>query len=257
MPWDPTIYGRFSSERARPFGDLLAQINVESPGTIVDLGCGAGALTQTLSERWPAAHVIGVDNSAEMLAAAQPLSQRGRLEFVEADLATWKCATPIDLIVSNAALHWIDDHAALLARLTAVLAAGGTLAVQMPNNFRAPSHTILFDLVHEARWRERVAGVGLHADSVQPLAWYVERLHALGCVVNAWETTYMHVLRGPQPVLNWLRGTSLRPLLARLDEQEAAEFERELGRRLDQAYPPSGDVTLFPFSRIFFSARNT
>jgi trans-aconitate 2-methyltransferase len=254
MTWDPKQYGRFAGERSRPFFDLLARIQREQVGAAADLGCGPGELTRVLAERWPGARFIGVDSSPEMLAAAAAYQLPGRLRFVQADIATWRSDEPLDLIVSNAALHWVHGHERLLPALAAMLTPGGTLAVQMPDNFEAPSHRAIREVAEGPRWGPVLAGVGLQAGVVRSVTWYVEHLRSLGFEVDAWETTYIHVLKGDNPVLEWIKGSALRPLLARLEAAAAAEFLREVGDRLRRAYPPSGDMTLLPFPRLFFVA---
>jgi trans-aconitate 2-methyltransferase len=221
---------------------------------IADLGCGPGNLTRTLTERWPAARVVGVDNSSEMLQQAQPLSVPGRLEFVLADIASWSSEKPLDLIVSNAALQWVGDHQALLTWFANMLAPGGTLAVQMPVLFENPAHLAIEETQADPRWKALLHGVGLHQQSVLPLVWYVERLHDLGFAVDAWQTTYVHVLTGENPVLEWYKGTALRPLLHRLGPQAREEFLHEVGLRLQAAYPARAGITLLPFPRLFFVA---
>lgn len=200
--WDANEYNKFAAERERPFADLLEQAAQSRTVTrqIVDLGCGPGRLTRQLAERWPAARVVGVDNSPEMLAKAQPLAILGRLEFVQADLAAWSPDQPVDLILSNAALHWIADHDSLLRRLTGWLAPGGTLAVQMPNRFDGPVQKAIDATAADPRWAAQLRGVGLHRGSVQKIEWYARHLQSLGFLVNAWETTYVHVLTGKDPV---------------------------------------------------------
>ena len=257
MTWDPATYGQFADERARPFFDLVGQVRVDDPRSIVDLGCGAGAGARTLAERWPAARVVGVDNSEAMLACARPLAIPGRLEFVHGQIEGWTADRPVDLLVSNAACHWVSDHERLIPRLAGAVGPRGALAIQMPNNFRSPSHLAIYDTAAEPRWEARLAGVGLHRDSVLPLTTYAERLLGLGFEVNAWETTYVHVLRGEDPVLVWLRGTALRPILSALEPAEVDEFQRRLAARLRLAYPATGDVTLLPMSRVFFVAKRS
>ncbi|HET6328331.1 MAG TPA: methyltransferase domain-containing protein [Planctomycetaceae bacterium] len=256
MTWDANQYNKFAAERERPFADLVEQ--AAQSGTeirqIVDLGCGPGRLTQQLAERWPAAHVVGVDNSPEMLAKAQPLAIPDRLEFVQADLAIWSPDQPVDLILSNAALHWIADHDRLLTRLAGWVAPSGTLAVQMPNRFDGPVQKAIDETAADPRWAAQLRGVGLHRGSVQPIDWYVRFLQGLGFAVNAWETTYVHVLSGENPVLEWFRGTGLRPLLARLDRTAAEQFSADLAARLTALYPPHNGTTLFPMPRLFFVA---
>lgn len=253
--WDANQYLKFAQERARPFLDLLAQVPCEHPAAIVDLGCGAGNLTRLLAERWPAACVVGIDTSAEMLAQAQKHALPGRLEFVQADLASWSPPAPVDLLVSNAALQWVPDHERLLTRFAGILARGGVLAVQVPDRFQGPTQAALDDTVADPRWSAHLTGIGLHKDSVRPLDWYVERLHDLGFKVNAWQATYLHVLTGASPVLEWMKGTAVRPLLAALPEALRESFLLALGERFARAYPPRRDKTLFPFPRLFFVGR--
>jgi len=239
VTWNPGQYGKFADERSRPFFDLLGRVEGEF-ASIADLGCGTGELTEALAVRWPGARVIGVDDSREMLAKAP----RGRVEFVEADLATWRPPGPLGLVFSNAAIQWVPDHEQLLAHWVGMLGPGGVLAVQQPGNFDAPSHVILRELLAERKLEPR-------ASPVLPLAWYVERLQALGCAVDAWETTYVHVLAGEDPVLEWVKGTALTPYLSRV----GPDFVEEYRRRLGEAYPPGPKGTLFPFRRLFFVAR--
>ncbi|WP_020475622.1 methyltransferase [Zavarzinella formosa] len=252
--WDAKEYLKFADERSRPFADLLGQVRQQECRRIVDLGCGTGHLTLTLAERWPAARVTGVDQSAEMLAKATPLAIPHRLEFVQADIADWSADGPVDLLVSNAALHWLGDHRGLFTRLAGLLAPGGTLAVQMPNRFRTATQFAVEEATADPRWASRLQGVGLHRESVMPLTWYVDLLHDLGFAVNAWETTYVHVLTGENPVVEWLKGTGLRPLLERLEAEEQADFLRILSERLKADYPARGNTTLLPMPRVFFVA---
>jgi trans-aconitate 2-methyltransferase len=256
MTWDAEQYNKFAAERARPFADLMAQVERDPKKTryVVDLGCGPGKLTRQLAERWPAARVVGVDNSAEMLAKAQPLAIAGRVEFVRADVAAWSPAQPVDFLLSNAALHWLADHDALLRRLAGWLEPGGTLAVQMPNRFDGPVQQAIDATAADPRWAVQLKGVGLHRGSVQPVEWYVRSLQDLGFVVNAWETAYIHVLTGEDPVLEWFQGTGLRPLLARLNNATADQFRSQLAARLSALYPPRKGTTLFPMPRLFFVA---
>lgn len=255
LMWDATQYAKFSNERSRPFYDLAAQVSHERPHTIVDLGCGTGELTRSLAERWPEARVTGVDTSTEMLVKSAAFAIPGRLEFLRQDISDWSPPGPVDVILSNAALQWVEDHVALLPRLVGFLATGGVLAVQMPQRFRAASQSTIDEVAKDARWSKRLTGAGLHPDSVMPVDWYVHTLRGLGCTVNAWETTYVHVLSGENPVLEWFKGTALRPLLARLDESEKRVFEQELGPRLLKLYPARDDVTLLPFPRLFVVAK--
>ena len=254
MIWDAQQYLKFSDERSRPFGDLLARVTTSNPHFIADLGCGPGNLTRTLSERWPTARVLGVDNSPEMLEQARSLEIAGRLAFLRADIRSWSPDEPVDLIVSNAAFQWVNDHAALLARLVTFLSSDGILAVQMPYHFQNPAHLLIEETKADPRWRESLGGVGLHQQSVMPPEWYVERLLDLGLTVDAWQTTYIHILSGENPVLEWYKGTALRPLLKALEPKDQTELLRELGGRLKAVFPAKGSVTLLPFPRVFFVA---
>lgn len=252
--WDANQYLRYADERARPFHDLVANIPPGTARLIADLGCGPGNLTQLLAERWALSQVIGVDSSTEMLAQARPLALPGKLEFVQADLASWTPPAPLDLIVSNAALQWVPGHERLISHLAGLLAEDGTLAVQMPYHFGDPSHLAIEETKSSPRWSPLLGAIGLNQKSVMPPAWYVERLLDLGFTVNAWQTTYIHVLTGENPVLEWFKGSALRPLLKALDAKDQAEFLAELGGKLKAAYPPRNGITLLPFPRIFFIA---
>ncbi|GAB2813861.1 methyltransferase domain-containing protein [Actinocorallia aurea] len=243
--WDPAQYGLFSAERSRAFFELAARVRVKDPHRVADLGCGDGALTATLADRWPAARVEGVDSSPEMIEAARRRQVPG-LTFAQADLAEWAPDLPVDVIVSNAALQWVPGHVALLGRLLDHLAPGGVLAFQVPGNAGAPSHTILRELAAEhgapQEWQEVLEPEG-----------YLAALAGLGCETDVWETTYLQVLHGTDPVVDWMKGTALRPVLAALDDPE--DFLAAYAARLREAYPPTGHGTVFPFRRIFAVAR--
>jgi trans-aconitate 2-methyltransferase len=251
--WDPELYGRFSDERSRPFHELVARIGAAAPAAVVDLGCGDGGLTATLLDRWPDASVLGVDSSESMLAAAAA-RKSDRLSFVQGQIEDWQPASPVDVLVSNAALQWVPRHLQLLPRLVSAVAPGGWLAFQVPGNFDAPSHTLLAALVDSPRWRGRLGGARWWPEIPDP-AGYVRELAGLGCRVDAWETTYAQVLGGTDPVLTWMRGTALRPSLERLSPAEAAEFEAELAPLLREAYPPQPYGTVLPFRRVFAVAQ--
>lgn len=256
--WDPKQYARFGEERSRPFHELLGRVDAAGARRVVDLGCGDGALTATLRERWPAARVEGIDSSPEMVEAARRHEVPGELEFCVGSVQQWAPAEPVDVLVSNAALQWVPGHLALLDRLAAALAPGGHLAFQVPGNFDAPTHRIVDELCAEPRWREALGsepGKGRPA-SHEPEE-YLEALLALGLEADVWETTYRHVLQGDGAVLEWLKGTRLRPVLAALDPAERDELLRELGGRLERAYPPGEHGTVLPFRRIFAVARST
>jgi trans-aconitate 2-methyltransferase len=250
--WDPATYLRFGGERARPFADLVNRVRVERPSTVVDLGCGEGALTASLAARWPTATVTGVDSSPEMLAAAAAHAVPGRVAFEDGDVRTWLPSAPVDVLVSNAVLHWVPGHDRLLSAWGSLLAPGGALAVQLPGNFRAPTHALLARLCRSPRWAGRLSAAAPSADAVLEPAGYLDVLTGADLVPDVWETTYLHVLSGPDPVLGWVRSTVLRPVLALLDAAEGAQLTADYAAALRLAYPPRPDgTTVLPFRRIF------
>lgn len=253
MPWDPTQYLKFAEPRLRPAIDLLARIRIADPVTVCDLGCGTGTVTRLLAERWPAAAVTGIDSSAAMLAQAAAVDSR--ITWQRASVAEWRPALTVDLIFSNAALHWLPDHATLFPRLMAALAPGGTLAVQMPRNFAAPSHTLIADVVRTGPWRAQLEPL-LAAAPVGVPAAYFRMLAPFAAHIDVWETEYLQILQGPDPVKEWVKGTWLRQFLDALPEVQRPAFERAYAERARAAYPAEADgATLFPFRRLFIIAR--
>lgn len=252
--WDPELYQRFGDERSRPFFDLVGRVAAPAPGMVVDLGCGPGTLTATLARRWPGAQIHGIDSSAEMIEAARALPAEGqRLRFALGDVRDWKPDGRVDVIVSNAVLQWIPDHLALLARWAGFLTGGGWLAFQVPGNFDQPSHQALRELAGSGRWRPLLAGVQFNRQAADP-AQYVDLLARAGLEVDAWETTYLHVLHGDDAVLDWYRGTGLRPVIAALPPEQADEFLADYRARMNEAYPAAPYGTVFPFRRVFVVA---
>jgi len=252
--WDPDTYLRYAGERSRPFLDLIARIDVPVAAVrrVVDLGCGPGQLTATLTERWPRANVVGVDSSAEMVERASQFAN-DRLTFERGRVEDWAPDRPVDVIVSNATLQWVPDHRRLFARWVETLRPHGCLAFQVPGNFDQPSHTILRDLAHESPYAEHAAAFELRP--VVDAVTYLADLTALGCRVDAWETTYVHVLRGEDAVFGWISGTGARPVLQALSDELRPSFEREYKARLRDAYPPTRHGTVLPFRRIFVVAQ--
>lgn len=252
MPWEPRTYLSFGAERTRPAVDLLARVPLERPRRVVDLGCGPGNSTRLLRERWPEADVTGVDSSEAMLVEART---HAGIRWERADLAHWRPREPCDVIFSNATLHWLDDHAALLPRLLAGLAPGGVLAVQMPRNFASASHVVVRDLAAGGPWAAKLTPL-LRVDPVAEPAAYYRMLAPHAKALDVWQTEYLHVLDGDNPVADWGRGSLLVPLFAALDEPERPAFEAESRRRIRAAYAPEADGrTLFPFKRLFIVAR--
>jgi trans-aconitate 2-methyltransferase len=308
--WDAGQYLRFGGERARPFFDLVAQVGATSPRYVSDLGCGPGNLTAALAKRWPEATVVGVDSSAEMIAAARasargpavgfaagsPGGDGGResparglwgagppmpggpggssprtgrvtggsapgdgtanLSFTLGDVRDWRPERPLDVLVCNAVLQWVPGHDELLLRWADLLAPGGWLAFQLPGNFDQPSHAIVKEMAASPRWRGPLADARLNRQAGDP-ADYVALLARPGFEVDAWETSYLHILPGENPVLEWTRGTTLRPVLAALDAEQAAAFVAEYGERLRAEYQPHPFGTIFPFRRVFAVVHRT
>jgi trans-aconitate 2-methyltransferase len=252
MSWDPDLYTRFADHRLRPALDLLARVALKAPARLADLGCGTGNVTALLAARWPGAETTGVDSSPEMLAKARARPER--IAWTLAPVEGWRAATPVDLVFSNAALHWLDRHDRLFPTLMDQLTSGGVLAVQMPRNHGAPSHRRVVELAREGPWRDRLEPL-LREHPVAEPAGYYDWLAPLAGDLDVWETEYQHVLDGEDAVLNWIRGTALRPLLDALAEAEGAAFLAELGARLRADYPSRPDGrTLFAFRRLFLVA---
>lgn len=250
--WDPAHYLSYADERGRPFFDLLGRVDAVDPRRVVDLGCGAGNLTVALAERWPAAEVIGLDSSAEMIARAPA---DGRVRFEVGDLREWaERQGKFDVLMTNAALQWVPGHLNLLPRLVARLAPKGWFACQVPGNFGQPSHTIRAELAADPRYAPYLAGV--EAPSSHDPADYHDALAPLGLAVDAWETTYLHVLHGPDAVFEWVSATGARPTLQALPDGLREEFAAEYRRRLRAAYPERNSRVLLPFRRVFVVAHN-
>ena len=250
MRWDPTQYARFADHRSRPFFELTARIGADHPGRVVDLGCGTGELTVTLAQRWPGASVSGIDSSPEMIARAPA---DGGVDFAVGD-ATEFDAAGVDVLVSNAMLQWVPSHQRLLARWAQELSPGGWLAFQVPSNFDAPSHRLMRELAQSSAWRAQLGGVLRHGDAVATPAEYLDLMAGQGLAVDAWQTTYEQVLTGEDPVLEWVRGTGLRPVLAALSDEDGARFSAEYAAQLREAYPARPYGTVFGFARTFVVA---
>ncbi len=264
--WNPEQYERFSDHRRRPFVDLTSRVSAGSPEIVVDLGCGAGALTLSLATRWPQARIIGVDNSAEMLDQGRRNDQHHRVEWTQVeDVATWDPAQvggPIDVITTNSLLQWVPSHRELIPGWVAALAPGGFFAMQVPGNFGAPSHTLLREIAAQSPRALELLPRLRGGEAVSEPAAYTSLLAGLGCEVDAWETTYQHILdpAGEQlvPVLEWTKGTALLPVLDVLTgEGERADFVAAYGKALLLAYPREPFGTVFAFRRIFAVAHKT
>ncbi len=250
--WDPGAYAEFGEHRLRPWHDLMARVGAALPRRVVDVGCGPGDATVLLAARWPGATLEAFDSSPEMVSAARARGVDARVR----DLRQWLPASDTDVLVSNAVLQWVPEHVELLKAWVRVLPGGGWLAVQVPGNFTAPSHTLIRELAAQPRWAPRLAGVLRGAETVHPVRHYAELLTAAGCAVDAWETSYLQRLDSADPVLAWVTGTALRPVRAALDDDAWARFRAELAPMLRDAYPPGSDgATWLPFRRVFVVAQ--
>jgi trans-aconitate 2-methyltransferase len=261
--WDPDQYRRYSAERSRPFHDLVGQITTVAPHEVTDLGCGPGTLTATLAQRWPQAYVHGIDASPEMIREAQPLAEPGRLGFSLGRIEEWQPEPEsVDVIVSNAALQWVPSHLDLLPVWAAALRPGGCLAIQMPAMGGSPATAVFRTVAMSKRWADRMGSVSLSpgprsgASPVRTMEEYADVLARLGLRVNAWQTTYLHLLPGDDPALEWFAGTGLRPYLDALaDDVEAlAQFRADIAAGLREAYPRMPYGTVMPFRRVFVVA---
>lgn len=253
VTWDPAQYLKFAGPRIQPAIDLLARVPLAAPVRIVDLGCGAGNVTALLARRWPDAAIVGVDDSAPMLARAR--AELPQVRWQLGSVADWTPEAPVDLVFSNAALHWLPEHPRLFGRLVDGLAPGGVLAVQMPRNFHAPSHTLVADVAREGPWRERLAPL-LRPPPVASPADYFDWLAPRAAALDLWETEYLQVLEGDDPVKEYTKGSYLRPFLDALAPDERPAFEADYAARVRAAYPRRADGrTLFPFRRLFLLLR--
>ena len=255
MPsWDADLYLRYADERTRPAIDLVARIGVSEPRRIIDLGCGPGNSTQVLRQRWPEAHIVGLDSSPEMIAAAKEAHPDGT--WLLGDVAAWTCDEPFDVVYSNAAFQWVPDHPALIPRLMGMVAPGGALAVQMPTHFHSPLHQLILEIAEMPEWREQLTAAR-GAIKVEKAEFYYDLLAPICRRVDLWETEYHHVLAGPEAILAWIRGTGLRPFLSALDDGGKNRFEELLLAGVEKAYPRRVDgKVLFGFRRLFLVAGN-
>jgi len=252
--WSAEQYTAFESERTRPVRDLLAALPHRPATAAVDLGCGPGNSTALLVQRFPEAEVTGIDSSPDMIAAAR--ARLPQLRFRVADIATWDPARRFDVILANAVLQWLPGHDALFPRLVAKLGPGGSLAVQMPDNLDEPAHRLMREVAADGPWATKLAATAAARAGVGSAAWYYGLLRPHCARVDVWRTTYHHPLAGgADAVVEWFKGSGLRPYLAPLDASEQAGFLAEYRDRIGSAYPAlSHGAVLLPFPRFFLVA---
>jgi trans-aconitate 2-methyltransferase len=254
MTWSARQYSSFEAERTRPVRDLLSAVPPVEVQRAVDLGCGPGNSTEVLAALYPGAVVSGVDSSPDMIAAAR--KRMPEVGFELADLSTWDEAGPFGVILANAVLQWVSDHATLMPRLIARLSPGGSLAVQMPDNLDEPAHRLMREIAARGPWADKLSGAAGARTARAGADYYYSLLKPHVARVDVWQTTYFHVLAGgPDAVVEWFKGSGLRPFLAPMDAGETALYLAEYRAGIALAYPPLPDGSvLLPFPRLFIVA---
>jgi trans-aconitate 2-methyltransferase len=251
--WDAELLLRFDAERERVVRDLIARIPGD-PRHIVDLGCGPGTSTRLLENQFAQARLTGVDVSEAMLAVAARRAQRAN--FVCADINAWRPDSPVDLVFADSALQWIGDHERLFARLMGWLAPGGALAVQMPDNRQEPSHALMRLIAADGPWADRLVPVAKTRALIATYSDYYRWLRPLSAALDIWQTAYIHPLEGVEAIVDWFRGSALRPFLAPLTPPEREEFLDRYRQGLSEAYEAEADGrVLFVYPRLFLLAR--
>lgn len=253
VAWDPQLYLKFDRERTQPAIDLAARIEVANPRKIVDLGCGPGNSTAILRARWPETEIIGLDSDEEMLRAAR--RDYPREYWLQQDAATWESRAGYDVVFSNAMLQWLPDHGAVLSRWFGSVAPGGALAVQIPSHLKSAVHRHILEVAADPRWNMLTTQASHAINTAEPQSYY-DLLCQQASRIDLWVTEYCHVLDGPAEIVNWMRGTGLRPFLSVLPlNDDRAAFEAALLDRVTASYPRRVDgKVLFPFRRLFFIA---
>jgi trans-aconitate 2-methyltransferase len=254
LDWNPALYRRYEDERTRPAQDLLARVPLSGAARVVDLGCGPGNSTELLVQRFPTAQVTGTDNSEAMLASARARLPQARFEF--SDISTWQPELPPDLIYANAALQWVPDHEALIPRLFAALAPGGVLAIQMPDNRLEPTHRLMREVAAEAPWAQAIGDADKLRTELLGIDGYYDLLAADAAKVDVWRTVYQHPMISAGAIVEWVRGTGLKPFVDRLTPELQGSYLAEYERRIALAYPPRADGRLLlAFPRMFIVAQ--
>ncbi len=254
MSWSAQQYVRFEDERTRPVRDLVNAIPGDQARSVIDLGCGPGNSTEVLAARFPDAVVTGVDSSADMIQAARQRLPAYRFEI--ATIEEWEALDPLDVILANAVLHWVPDHAELLPRLVGKLAAGGSLAIQMPDNLNEPALRLMSEVGAGGPWGDKLADATKARTNLENAGWYYDLLRPYCTRIDVWRTTYHHPLvGGSAAVVEWFKGSGLRPFLDPLDATEKAAYLDHYQEAIARAYPAMADgAVLLPFPRLFVIA---
>lgn len=252
--WNSEQYLKFKKQRTQPAVDLAERLG-GVPSEIIDLGCGPGNSTRVLKNRFPQAHIVGADNSADMVKKAR--SDNPDLEFITLDISKdlSEFNGKYDVVFSNACLQWLPNHRELLPRLFGLLKKGGTFAVQIPMNYDEPIHKIICSVSESGKWNERFPEKRIFGTLTKPE--YFDTLSSLTDDFEIWQTTYSHRMPGIESIIEWYRATGLRTYLAALSEEDGAEFIADISKELEKQYPKrkNGEI-IFDFPRFFFIAVN-
>jgi trans-aconitate 2-methyltransferase len=254
VTWSAKQYTIFEDERTRPVRDLVSALPDIEARAVVDLGCGPGNSTEVLAVRFPDAAILGLDSSPDMIEAAR--RRLPRAQFSVGRIEAWTDAGPFDVILANAVLHWIPNHRTLLPELVARLATGGALAIQMPDNLEVPAHRLMREVAAEGPWAEMLAAASAARTHIESANWYYEVLRAVSSGVEVWRTTYYHALAGgPAAIVEWFKGSGLRPFLEPLDAPSRGAYLERYTAAVACAYPTLADGSvLLPFPRLFMAA---
>lgn len=251
--WSAQQYVKFEDERTRPARDLLARVPLAAPGRVADLGCGPGNSTELLVQRWPEAEVVGIDSDADMLAAAR--KRLPGLEFLRADLGQWQAEAPFDLLFANAVFQWVPEHLAVLRGLFEAMPSGGVLAVQMPDNLAEPTHRLMQQVAASPEFASDFGGRDLQRTPLPSPRDYFDALQPAAAAVDVWHTIYNHPLADAAAIVEWVKGTGLRPFLDALPAARREAYLEVYREAISAAYPPMRDGrVLLRFPRLFLVA---
>jgi trans-aconitate 2-methyltransferase len=252
--WDPQQYLQFEHERTQPSIDLVARIPFEDPKTIIDIGCGPGNSTQILRKRWPRADIVGLDNSEKMIERAR--TDHPGQKWVIGDASSLETDRKYDIVFSNAAIHWIPDHHLLIPRLFQIVKQDGILAIQVPANYESPLYKIILNVAGSSKWCAFTSGCD-ELITYHKAEYYYNQLVSLTQDIAMWETTYYHILKSHQDLVAWYKSTAMKPILEKLPtDKNRKEFEQTVLAECKKYYSPQSDGRiLYPFKRLFFTAR--